>query len=99
MDITRASGALGAGSIPAGGTVFVYALANNVNQKIYVGISQNVSRRLKEHNSGRNRYTKAFVPWRVIYTEPHPNFASARKREKYFKSYAGKAKLPQLIKD
>ncbi|MEO8719971.1 MAG: GIY-YIG nuclease family protein [Ginsengibacter sp.] len=40
--------------------------------------------RLKEHNAGKNRYTKGHLPWKIIYTEVHPDWASARIREKYF---------------
>ena len=38
-------------------TVFVYALKNQINDEIYVGISADLDRRLKEHNSGKNGYT------------------------------------------
>jgi len=30
-------------------------------------------KRLKEHNSGKNRYTKANLPWEIVYTEQHPD--------------------------
>ncbi len=46
--------------------------------------------RLKEHNAGKNRYTKVHLPWKIIYIEVHPDWASARIREKYLKSTAGK---------
>jgi putative endonuclease len=74
-------------------TVFVYALKNQINDEIYVGISTDPERRLKEHNSGKNRYTKAFKPWSIFYTEQCEGFEAARKREIYFKSAGGKRKL------
>jgi len=67
------------------------------NREIYVGISNNVERRLAEHNKGRNRYTKAFVPWIVIFKEPHSSYRSARVREKYFKSAAGKKHRHKIV--
>lgn len=70
--------------------VYVYALKNNINAEIYVGITTDIKRRLKEHNSGKNRYTKAFVPWEVFYMEEQPDYIHAREREKYLKSAAGK---------
>ncbi len=42
--------------------MFVYALKNKINNEIYVGISNDPERRLIEHNVGKNRYTKAFMP-------------------------------------
>lgn len=80
-----------------GTTIYVYCLSNTTNREIYVGISNDVERRLGEHNKGMNRYTKAFVPWRVIFKEPHPNYQSARVREKYFKSAAGKKHLHKIL--
>ena len=69
-------------------TVFVYALKNQINDEIYVGISADLDRRLKEHNSGKNRYTKAFLPWTLFFTESCDSYAEARKREIYYKSVA-----------
>ncbi len=77
-------------------TLFVYALKNQINYEIYVGISTDRERRLKEHNSGKNRYTKAFKPWSSFYTEPCEGFEAPRKREIYFKSAAGKRKLRNI---
>jgi putative endonuclease len=77
--------------------ITVYALNNSVNKEIYVGITSSLERRIAEHNSGKNRYTKAFMPWNVFYTEEHPDYASARKREKYLKSAAGKRFLKKFL--
>lgn len=74
-------------------TIFVYALKNKINNEIYVGISNNPERRLLEHNCGKNRYTKAFMPWIIFFTEACENYEAARKREIYFQSAAGKRKL------
>jgi putative endonuclease len=56
----------------------------------YTGISKDVNIRLAEHNSGRNRYTKAHMPWAIEYVEQHEGWQQAREREKYLKSAAGK---------
>jgi predicted GIY-YIG superfamily endonuclease len=77
--------------------VIVYALRNKMNEEIYVGITSSLDRRIAEHNAGRNRYTKAFIPWVVFYTEKLPDFASARKREKYLKSASGKRFLKKFL--
>jgi len=98
MDSISDSDSEDAGSIPAGVTqVFVYALRNFINEEIYVGISHDVEKRLTEHNLGKNRYTKAFRPWKVFYTEPHPTYSSARVREKYFKHASGKRYLKKIL--
>ncbi|MBK5284463.1 MAG: GIY-YIG nuclease family protein [Bacteroidia bacterium] len=78
-------------------TVLVYALKNAVNAEIYVGISENPVRRLREHNTGKNKYTKAFMPWEIFFMETHPDYSHARKREKYLKSAAGKKFLRKFL--
>jgi predicted GIY-YIG superfamily endonuclease len=73
--------------------VFVYALSNEINNEVYIGITKDITRRLKEHNSGGNRYTKAYKPWKVFYSEVCDNYAAARKREVYFKTTSGRREL------
>ena len=79
--------------------IFVYALKNCINDEIYVGISKDPQRRVMEHNSGKNRYTKAFMPWHIVYTEVYSDYASARIEEKYLKSGAGKKFLRAKFTD
>jgi predicted GIY-YIG superfamily endonuclease len=67
-----------------------------LNREIYVGIAKNAEVRLKEHNGGKNRYTKGLRPWIIIYRELYPDWESARKREKYLKSGVGKEFLKSL---
>ena len=59
---------------------------------------KNAEDRLPEHNHGKNRFTKGHRPWKIIYTEQHPDWSSARKREKYLKSSAGKKWLLKYLK-
>ncbi len=40
----------------------VYILKSSDYPKTYVGITDNIDRRLKEHNSGKNFYTKRYKP-------------------------------------
>jgi putative endonuclease len=77
--------------------IIVYVLSNQHNSDLYVGITNNLRRRLKEHNTGTSRYTKAFIPWKVIYEEKHPDYSAARTREKYLKTAAGKKFLRKQI--
>jgi putative endonuclease len=77
--------------------IYVYAISNPINNEVYVGISKDPLRRLSEHNNGKNRYTKAFIPWSIFHSEPFPDYASARTREKYLKSASGKRFLKSLL--
>ena len=98
MDKAKVSGTLDDSSIlPRATTVFVYGLANKINNEIYVGITKDLEVRLFEHNSGRGRYTKAFKPWYIFHTEEFTSYEFARKREKYFKTASGKNFLRRIF--
>ncbi|MBL7811107.1 MAG: GIY-YIG nuclease family protein [Candidatus Kapabacteria bacterium] len=83
--------------MPGEEIIFIYVLSNSFNAEKYVGISKSPETRLKQHNSGTNRYTKAFIPWTIIYLESAVSWEAARKREKYLKSAAGKRFLVKQI--
>lgn len=68
----------------------VYVLKSLSADKSYVGMTNDLSRRLGEHNNGHNFYTKRHVPWVVVHQEQCDTLGSARQREKYLKSAAGR---------
>ena len=59
-------------------------------------MTMDINRRLKEHNSGKSKFTKAFKPWKIIYSETTSNRKSARDREKYLKSAAGRKFIKKI---
>jgi putative endonuclease len=73
--------------------VTVYVIESIEDGTWYTGMALNVVERLKEHNYGKNRFTKGHLPWKIIYTEDHPDWSAARIREKYLKTVAGKTWL------
>ena len=76
--------------------VWVYAISSLNFNYIYVGMSINVNERFERHNHGRERTTKPYTPFKLIYTEECENRIEARKREKYWKSGVGKEQLREL---
>jgi len=46
--------------------VTIYVLESMVAKKLYVGMTEDLKNRLKEHNAGRSKFTSAYKPWRVI---------------------------------
>ena len=75
----------------------VYAIESEVDARIYVGFSNDVAKRLKQHNARKTKSTKGFIPWKIIYTEEIMGRLNARDREKYLKSGIGKEFLKQII--
>ena len=70
--------------------LFVYVLYSGGFDKYYVGLSENVDKRLKEHNEGQNKSTKPYIPWWVAHLEEYKTRNEARTREKYLKSASGR---------
>ena len=68
----------------------VYVLYSLRNGWLYIGLTNNVERRLVEHNRGYNRSTKGKGPFQLLLTEVYPTRGAAREREKHLKSGAGR---------
>ena len=77
---------------------YVYVLVSEIRDYIYVGMTDNLERRISAHNSGHNKTTRAYRPFWTLLTEPHPTRNDARAREKYLKSGVGKEFLKDLLK-
>jgi len=69
---------------------YVYVLFSEQHNRYYIGFTTDIDKRLKEHNCGKTKSTKGFVPWIVIYNEQYCCKEEARAREKYLKSAAGR---------
>jgi len=71
---------------------FVYILKSlKDTSKSYIGFTRGIDRRLDEHNSGTQTYTKRYAPWQL---ETYFAFSCLEKAlafEKYLKSGSGKA--------
>ncbi|MCW8849188.1 MAG: GIY-YIG nuclease family protein [Melioribacteraceae bacterium] len=81
---------------------YVYAIKSLSRNYIYVGLTNNLERRISDHNKGYNRTTKPYSPFITIYTEEFNTRIEARNREKYLKSSVGKdflRKLERSLKD
>ncbi|KKT01009.1 MAG: GIY-YIG catalytic domain protein [Candidatus Nomurabacteria bacterium GW2011_GWA2_43_15] len=76
---------------------FVYVLKSQSYKKSYVGHTDNLDRRLKEHNSGRNNFTRRYMPWNIVYTEKYDNIDDAVKREKFLKTTTGRRFLKKIF--
>ncbi len=64
----------------------------------YTGSTDNVIKRLDEHNKGKCRYTKGRRPWMLVYQEEFLSRAEAMKRENFLKSGQGRMYLNDILK-
>ncbi len=70
---------------------YAYVLKSEKNGRRYVGSTDDLKRRLKEHNSGvGGMYTKNNRPFTLIYYEAYISYDLARKAERFYKSGIGR---------
>jgi putative endonuclease len=75
----------------------VYAIKSLNKNYIYVGLTSDLEKRIMRHNSGHERTTRAYAPFKIIHQESCDSRQAARTREKYLKSGIGKGYLKALI--
>ena len=68
----------------------VYVLKSINYNRIYIGHTNDLSRRLKEHNFGKTKSTKGYKPWEILFVEDYKSRKKAIERERYLKSGAGR---------
>lgn len=76
---------------------YVYVLQSKKDDKLYVGCTNDLKRRLREHNDGMSRSTKNRTPFILIYYEAYLNRKDAEKREYFFKSGYGRCYMNQKL--
>jgi putative endonuclease len=76
---------------------FVYFLRSTTKNWIYVGMTRDLQRRLREHTDGEVQSTKAHRPLKLAGYVAVETEGTARRLERYFKTGSGKAVLKKRI--
>jgi len=76
---------------------YVYVLFSIKDKKLYVGYTQNVTKRYSEHIQGKVPATWNRLPLELIYYEVYSNTTEAKRREKYLKGGNGRAQLKRQL--
>ena len=76
---------------------YTYVLKSLKDDKLYIGFSENLKSRLKEHNSGLVTATKNRIPLKLVYYEACLVKEKAIKREKELKVGFGRAYLKRRL--
>ncbi len=77
--------------------IYVYIIKSLSRNYIYIGITNSIERRFKEHNTGKNKTTKPYLPFKILLVENFATRADGR-REKYLKSGVGRELIKSLPK-
>ena len=80
---------------------FTYILQSEVSGRYYIGSTDDLCRRLKQHNDPgykHSKTTKRFRgPWKVVYCEEYPTRSEAMVRERQLKSWKSRKAIQELI--
>ena len=76
---------------------YVYMMASNNNKVLYIGVTNNISRRVYEHKTGAiEGFTKKYNVHKLVYAEKHESIDTAIMREKQLKGWL-RSKKEELI--
>ena len=68
---------------------YVYITANKNYNVIYIGVTNNIERRIYEHKSGEIKgFTQKYNVHKLVYVEMYSNIDDAIKREKQLKGWS-----------
>jgi len=77
---------------------YVYVLYSQKDRDLYIGYTQDLRRRIKEHNAKKNFSTKSRIPFILIYAEACLNERDAKRRENYLKTTQGRRFLKLRVR-
>jgi putative endonuclease len=78
---------------------YTYVLKSLKDLLLYIGSTDNLKRRFKEHSNGEVQSTKYRRPLKLIFYEAFSNREDAICREKYFKTTKGKTTLKIMLRE
>ena len=67
-----------------------YILKSEKSKRLYIGHSENIERRLLEHNTNQSKSTRNKGPWEIIFTKEFESRSEAVKFELKLKSIKNK---------
>ncbi|MBU0519679.1 GIY-YIG nuclease family protein [bacterium] len=74
----------------------MYVLKGKAGKR-YVGVTNNLDRRLKEHLRKTSKGSQVIGDFHLVYTELFPDYKTAGDREKFLKSGQGRKWLDETV--
>jgi putative endonuclease len=76
---------------------FVYVLRSETSQCYYIGSTEDPWGRVSQHNLGMSKSTRAYRPWKLVYTEGFAERSEAVRRERQIKSWRNKTYMEERL--
>ena len=68
---------------------YVYVLKSEKDDKLYIGYTDDLRRRVEEHNKGKSKATNPRRPFKLVYYEAYFSKSDAKYRESQLKRFSG----------
>ncbi len=78
---------------------YIYVIQSSKDKKLYIGHTNNLVKRIREHNEDLVRATRKRKPFKLPYYEASNNLKDATSREKSLKTGFGRAYLKRRLSD
>jgi len=78
---------------------YIYVLYSNIDDKFYVGYTEDLRQRMKEHDRKKSSSDKILKNLKLLYYEACLSKTDAQKREKQLKTGFGRKYLRSRLKD
>ncbi|WP_397546319.1 GIY-YIG nuclease family protein [Rhodothermus marinus] len=78
---------------------FTYVLQSKTTGRLYIGHTQNLQRRLHEHNAGQTRSTRNRGPWQLIFARSFNTRAEAVRFERQLKRLKNPQRVLEFLRE
>ena len=78
---------------------FVYILQSMKDFSFYIGLCEDLDKRMSKHSDGFSRYTSSKRPWRLVYFEMFESRTEALKRETQIKKMKSRRFIEELVRN
>ena len=68
---------------------WVYVVWSDACRRFYIGVTDDVERRVRQHNEGISRWTRGRGPWRLVWQQRCADLGEARRLENRLKRQKG----------
>lgn len=78
---------------------YVYILRSLVQDRFYIGSTNNLEQRFQEHSQGKVISTKAYLPWELVFKQECISYREARYLENRLKRFKRKDFIDKIVKE
>jgi putative endonuclease len=78
---------------------WVYILYSELRDRYYIGSTENIDRRVIEHNRGHTQWTRTGIPWSLKFSFEVLTLQEARVLEKRLKKLKSRLILKRIVLD